>query len=376
MNFENYQVGQECGMALRELPDKTWHHQTRRRRDRSASGSIPTSTERSFRPHDAAPGQLSRRNRIDGWLVLDKPVGLSSNDALTRLKRLLHPQKVGHAGTLDPLASGCLPIAFGEATKTVSFAMDGRKVYRFTVRWGVATETDDTEGAVCETSDMRPTAEEIRAVLPEFTGTISQVPPVYSAIKVDGARAYDLARDGAEVELASRDITVHRLDLVECPDADHAVFEAECGKGTYVRALARDLGHRLGSCGHVTALRRLLVGPFGEDDMIPLETLEDLGQCAPGEGLDEDHASLILPVATALDDIPALAVSRQDAARLRRGQGVLLRGRDAPLFKGLVSVTSLGELVAIGEVERGELLPKRVFNLAAEDPAAASLERT
>ena len=318
----------------------------------------------------------TNRNRIDGWLVLDKPVGLSSNDALTRLKRLLHPQKVGHAGTLDPLASGCLPIAFGEATKTVSFAMDGRKVYRFTVRWGVATETDDTEGAVCETSDMRPTAEEILAVLPEFTGTISQVPPVYSAIKVDGARAYDLARDGAEVELAARDITVHRLDLVECPDADHAVFEAECGKGTYVRALARDLGHRLGSCGHVTALRRLLVGPFGEDDMIPLETLEDLGQCAPGEGLDEDHASFILPVATALDDIPALAVSRQDAARLRRGQGVLLRGRDAPLFKGLVSVTSLGELVAIGEVERGELLPKRVFNLAAEDPAAISLERT
>ena len=183
-------------------------------------------------------------------------------------------------------------------------------------------------------------------------------------IKVDGARAYDLARDGAEVELAARDITVHRLDLVECPDADHAVFEAECGKGTYVRALARDLGHRLGSCGHVTALRRLLVGPFGEDDMIPLETLEDLGQCAPGEGLDEDHASLILPVATALDDIPALAVSRQDAARLRRGQGVLLRGRDAPAFTGPVCVTAQGELVALGEVERGELLPRRVFHLA------------
>jgi tRNA pseudouridine55 synthase len=306
----------------------------------------------------------ANRNRIDGWLVLDKPVGLSSNDALTRLKKIFHPEKVGHAGTLDPLASGCLPIAFGEATKTVSFAMDGRKVYRFTVRWGEATATDDTEGDVIATSPVRPDAAAIRAVLPEFTGTIAQVPPKYSAIKVDGARAYDLARGGEEVELAAREIDVHRLDLVECPDTDHAVLEAECGKGTYVRSLARDIAERLGSRGHVSELRRLLVGPFGEDDMIPLETLEELGQCAPGEGLDEDHARFIMPVQTALDDIPALAVSRQDAARLRQGQGVLLRGRDAPVFTGPVSVTAQGELVAIGEVERGELLPRRVFNLA------------
>ncbi|MHC5655123.1 tRNA pseudouridine(55) synthase TruB [Stappia sp.] len=306
----------------------------------------------------------ANRNRIDGWLVLDKPVGLSSNDALTRLKKIFHPEKVGHAGTLDPLASGCLPIAFGEATKTVSFAMDGRKVYRFTVRWGEATATDDTEGDVIATSPVRPDAAAIRAVLPEFTGTIAQVPPKYSAIKVDGARAYDLARGGEEVELAAREIDVHRLDLVDCPDTDHAVLEAECGKGTYVRSLARDIAERLGSRGHVSELRRLLVGPFGEDDMIPLETLEELGQCAPGEGLDEDHARFIMPVQTALDDIPALAVSRQDAARLRQGQGVLLRGRDAPVFTGPVSVTAQGELVAIGEVERGELLPRRVFNLA------------
>ncbi|WP_186395426.1 tRNA pseudouridine(55) synthase TruB [Stappia sp. TSB10GB4] len=316
------------------------------------------------------------RNRIDGWLVLDKPVGITSNEALTRLKKILHPEKVGHAGTLDPLASGLLPVAFGEATKTVSFAMDGRKVYRFTVRWGEATETDDTEGPVVATSDARPAAAEIAAVLPEFTGTILQVPPKYSAIKVDGARAYDLARGGEEVELAAREIDIHRLDLVDCPDRDHAVFEAECGKGTYVRALARDIAERLGTCGHVAALRRLVVGPFDEEDMIPLETLEELGQCAPGMGLTEAHADFILPVETALDDIPALAVSRQDAARLRRGQGVLLRGRDAPAFSGLVSVTTQGELVAIGEIERGELLPRRVFNLAPDTSGADIVERT
>ncbi len=313
---------------------------------------------------DMARRKKANRNRIDGWLVLDKPVGLTSNEALTRLKKIFHPEKVGHAGTLDPLASGCLPIAFGEATKTVSFAMDGRKVYRFTVRWGEATASDDTEGEVTATSDVRPSRDSILAVLPEFTGTILQVPPKFSAIKVEGARAYDLAREGEEVELDAREIDVHRLDLVECPDADHAVFEAECGKGTYVRALARDLGLRLGTLGHVTHLRRLLVGPFAEEDMIPLETLEDLGQCAPGAGLGEVHAPFIMPVQTALDDIPALAVSRQDAARLRQGQGVLLRGRDAPAFTGPVCVTAQGELVALGEVERGELLPRRVFHLA------------
>ena len=196
---------------------------------------------------DMARRKKANRNRIDGWLVLDKPVGLTSNEALTRLKKIFHPEKVGHAGTLDPLASGCLPIAFGEATKTVSFAMDGRKVYRFTVRWGEATASDDTEGEVTATSDVRPSRDSILAVLPAFTGTILQVPPKFSAIKVEGARAYDLAREGEEVELDAREIDVHRLDLVECPDADHAVFEAECGKGTYVRALARDLGLRLGT---------------------------------------------------------------------------------------------------------------------------------
>ena len=330
----------------------------------------------SDRHDDDSMGRRNKthRNPVDGWLVLDKPVGLTSNAALTRLKKVLHPQKIGHAGTLDPLASGCLPVALGEATKTVPFVMDGRKIYRFTVRWGVETDTDDTEGAAVATSDLRPAPADIAMVLPEFTGTIRQVPPSFSAIKVDGERAYDLARDGEPVELAAREIDVHRLDMVECPDADHAVFEAECGKGTYVRALARDLGRRLATRGHIVALRRLVVAPFEEADMIPLETIEELGQCAPGAGLSEAHASLILPVATALDDIPALAVSRQDAARLRKGQGVVLRGRDAPAVSGFVSITSLGELVGIGEIERGELLPKRVFNMAASSHAA-SVER-
>jgi len=308
-------------------------------------------------------------------LVLDKPVGLSSNDALTRVKKILHPEKVGHAGTLDPLASGCLPLAFGEATKTVPFVMDGRKVYRFEVTFGAETETDDTEGAVIATSEVRPDTAAIAHALSAFRGTILQVPPKFSAIKIGGERAYDLARDGEAVELEARPIDIHRLDILERPDADRVVLEAECGKGTYVRALARDLGRRLGTRGHVSALRRLLVGPFDEEDMIPLENIEKLGQCAPGMGLSEAHASLILPVSTALDDIPALAVVRGDAARLRRGQSVLLRGRDTPSFKGLVSVTSAGELVAIGEIERGELHPRRVFNLAPAAAGATVIEK-
>ncbi|MBO6509850.1 MAG: tRNA pseudouridine(55) synthase TruB, partial [Roseibium sp.] len=205
-----------------------------------------------------------KKNTINGWLVLDKPYGITSNEALGKIKRIFSPQKVGHAGTLDPRASGLLPVAFGEATKTVPFVMDGRKVYRFEVTWGAETSTDDTEGEVVATSDIRPQHDKIRAVLGEFVGTIMQVPPKFSAIKVGGERAYNLARDGEEVELEARPIDVHRLDLVDCPDQDRAVFEAECGKGTYVRALARDLGQRLGTRGHVTELRRLLVGPFGE----------------------------------------------------------------------------------------------------------------
>jgi tRNA pseudouridine55 synthase len=312
---------------------------------------------------ERAPKQQKKRDKRDvhGWVLLDKPVGMTSTHAVAVMKRLFAAKRAGHAGTLDPLASGCLPIALGEATKTVPFVMDSRKVYRFTVRWGEERDTDDAEGRVVDTSAERPSEDAVRALLPRFTGTIEQVPPRYSAIKIEGERAYDLARDGEVVELASRPVEIHRLDLVSTPDADHAVFEAECGKGTYVRSLARDMGRTLGCKGHVSALRRVSVGPFTENLMIPLEQIEAMcHRAAIGEG---NLADALLPVETALDDIPALAISKADAARLQRGQAVLLRGRDAPILSGVVYVTASGQLIALAEVERGEIVPKRVFNL-------------
>jgi tRNA pseudouridine55 synthase len=312
----------------------------------------------------AEPAGQRRRLKLDihGWVVLDKPVGMTSTHAVSAVRRLTSARRAGHAGTLDPLASGCLPIALGEATKTVPFVMEGRKHYRFTVRWGEERDTDDAEGRVVETSAARPGEADIRNLLPRFTGTIAQVPPRFSAIKVEGERAYDLARDGEAVELEARPVEIARLDLVGLPDADHAMFEAECGKGTYVRALARDMGRILGTFGHVSALRRTAVGPFGADDMISLERLEALWhRAAAGEA---SLADALKPVETALVDIPALAVSRADAARLQRGQAVLLRGRDAPIIRGAVYVTASGLLVALAEVDHGEIVPKRVFNLA------------
>ena len=311
-----------------------------------------------------AKGQQRKREKRDvhGWVILDKPVGMTSTHAVSIIKRLFTARRAGHAGTLDPLASGILPLALGEATKTVPFVMDGRKRYRFTVRWGEERDTDDAEGRVVATSDQRPVEDAINACLPAFTGTIAQVPPKFSAIKIEGERAYDLAREGQDVALEARPVQIHGLALVELPDPDHAVFEAETGKGTYVRALARDIGRVLGCLGHVSALRRNQVGPFDENDMISLAELEGLCQkAAAGEG---SLADALLPVETALDDIPALAVSRADAARLQRGQAVLLRGRDAPIFRGTVHVTTSGELIALAEVDRGEIIPKRVFNLA------------
>jgi tRNA pseudouridine55 synthase len=312
-----------------------------------------------------------RRDKRDvhGWVVLDKPVGMTSTNAVAVLKRLFQAKRAGHAGTLDPLASGGLPIALGEATKTVPFVMDSRKRYRFTVAWGEERDTDDTEGRVVRTSALRPSAESIRELLPRFTGVIEQIPPQYSAIKVQGERAYDLARDGETVELQPRPVEIHELTLVEHSDSVRSVFEAECGKGTYVRALARDIGRILGCFGHICALRRTLVGPFTERDMIPLEQLEALcNRAASGEG---SLADALLPVETALDDIPALAVTRADAARLHRGQAVLLRGRDAPNCSGTVYVTVAGRLLALAEIGNGELIPKRVFNLTGLTASSA-----
>jgi tRNA pseudouridine55 synthase len=329
--------------------------------------SAPASVEATLAPappDPKTPGPKAKREKHDvhGWVVLDKPVGMTSTHAVSVIKRLFQAKRAGHAGTLDPLASGCLPIALGDATKTVPFVMDGRKAYGFTVRWGEERDTDDAEGRVVTTSDARPDAPAIEALLPGFIGAIEQVPPRFSAIKIEGERAYDIARDGEAFELKSRVVNIERLSLEEMADADHTRFHAECGKGTYVRAIARDLGRLLGCGGHVSALRRTAVGPFQESDMISLERIEAL--CHRAAFGEVSLADALLPVATALDDIPALAVSRADAARLQRGQAVLLRGRDAPMVRGTVYVTASGSLIALAEVDRGEVVPKRVFNLA------------
>jgi tRNA pseudouridine55 synthase len=329
-----------------------------------ARGEQPRRGNNDPRQKQPRPNNQPRRDKRDvhGWVVLDKPIGMTSTHAVAVLKRLFQAKRAGHAGTLDPLASGGLPIALGEATKTVPFVMDGRKRYQFTVCWGEERDTDDIEGQATATSDQRPTREAIEALLPRFTGVIEQIPPRYSAIKIAGERAYDLARDGEVVELQPRPVEIHRLALVNVPDADHAEFEAECGKGTYVRSLARDMGRALGCFGHIMALRRQAVGSLGEETMISLEELTSLcHRATAGEG---NLAEALLPVETALDDIPALAVSGADAARLHRGQAVLLRGRDAPIFHGTVYVTASGRLLALAEVDRGEIIPKRVFNLA------------
>ena len=305
---------------------------------------------------------MARRKKgrpVNGWLILDKPAGQTSTQALATVKRLFDAQKAGHAGTLDPLATGVLPIAFGEATKTVSYAVDGEKAYRFTVRWGAETTTDDSEGQVTETSDVRPTEDEIEEILGRFIGEISQVPPQFSAIKVDGQRAYDLARDGEMPELQAREVIIDDLRLVTCPDTDTAVLEAECGKGTYVRAIARDIGRQLGCRGHVVALRRLRVGPFEDEMALSHDELSD----ALEEGGLEALEPFLHPVEAALNELTELALSPADAANLARGQTVLLRGRDAPVFSGSFYATSRGKLVALGEAERGQLRPTRVFNL-------------
>ena len=296
-----------------------------------------------------------------GWLILDKPQGLTSTQAVSRVKRLFEAQKAGHAGTLDPLATGILPVALGEATKTVPYVVDGEKSYCFTVTWGTETDTDDSEGRALHESPARPDRAAIEAILGGFIGDIQQLPPQYSAIKVDGARAYDLARDGETFELRPRLVTVYELTIREmAADGSATSFDCDCGKGTYVRSLARDMGRRLGCYGHVTQLRRRRVGPFTEVDAISLDKLEQLRDNTGGrEGL----MSVLRPCETALDDIPALSVSTADAARLMRGQAILIRGAGAPILSGPVYATSRGGIVAVGEIRQGEMHPVRVFNL-------------
>ena len=303
-------------------------------------------------------------DRIHGWVNLDKPVELGSTEAVSRVRRLFNAQKAGHAGTLDPLASGVLPIALGEATKTVPFLMDAQKVYRFTIRWGISTASTDREGEVVARSDVRPSVEAVTAALPAFSGEIEQVPPAFSAIRVDGQRAYDLAREGVEVELKARPVTVHEITVSDAPDADHVEITARTGKGVYVRSLARDLAAVLGAEGHVSALRRERVGPFSAENAVTLEMLEEMAyRGAALEGL--------LPVATALDDIPDLAVTGSDAFSLRQGRPIVLLPRQVETLKDrlkpgsrTVSVFEDGTLVALCQMRAGRLEPDRVFNLS------------
>ena len=309
---------------------------------------------------------MARRKKgdpVSGWLCLDKPYDLTSTSAVGRVRRAFNAQKAGHAGTLDPLATGILPIALGEATKTVPFLMDADKAYRFTIQWGRNTTTLDREGETTATSDARPTREQVEAVLDAFIGEVDQIPPNFSAIKVDGERAYDLARDGVEFELATRKVNIHSLRVVEVPDVDHVVLEMECGKGTYVRAVVRDLAAKLETCGHVDQLRRTRVGRFTEDAAISLETLENLSY-------EARLSEALLPVETALDDIPALAVTDEDAFRLAQGRAIVLLPRQVETLKAeltpgdrTVSAMSGEKLVALCEMRAGKLNPVRVFQL-------------
>ncbi|MGI6854107.1 tRNA pseudouridine(55) synthase TruB [Mesorhizobium sp. 1B3] len=315
---------------------------------------------------------MSRRGKkkgrpISGWVVLDKPIGMGSTEAVSKVKWLFQAEKAGHAGTLDPLASGMLPIALGEATKTVPYVMDGAKVYRFKVAWGEERTTDDLEGAVSRSCDKRPSEADVRALLPRYTGIIQQTPPQFSAIKIGGERAYDLAREGEAVDIPPREVEIGRLDIVAM-DRDSTSFEVECGKGTYVRSLARDMGRDLGCYGHIAQLRRVEVEPFTEEDFVTVAELE--AAAAEGRPAEDDTQTLrsfdaidalVIDTGAALDCLPQVTVGDDAAARLRLGNPVIVRGRDAPVEAEEACAMARGKLVAIGAIEAGMFKPRRVF---------------
>lgn len=316
--------------------------------------------------------QRKKKGRpVSGWVILDKPKGMGSTEAVSKIKWLFRAEKAGHAGTLDPLASGMLPIALGEATKTVPYVVDGTKVYRFTVAWGEEHNTDDMEGEVTKTSPKRPDEQEILAILPDYVGVIMQTPPQFSAIKIEGARAYDLARDGEKIEIPPREVEIDSLELIETTPEGHSVFEVECGKGTYVRALARDMGRQLGCYGYVADLRRVEVSPFVEDDFV---SLDELNEAAPERGEPYENGNyplcdfsalddLLIETGAALEFLPQYPLTDDQAHRVRMGNPVLLRGRDAPVDEDEVCVTQKGKLLAIGMIEKGQFKPKRVFTI-------------
>jgi tRNA pseudouridine55 synthase len=319
---------------------------------------------------------MSRRKKgedVSGWIVLDKPDAMTSTHAVSAVKRVFNANKAGHAGTLDPLASGILPIALGEATKTVPWLMEAEKTYLFTIKWGVSTETQDREGKPTAESDVRPSPDHIRAALKDFIGEIEQVPPQFSAVKVDGERAYDIARSGEAVELEPRRVVVHEAELVGTEGEDLAIFRVRSGKGFYIRALVRDLAAKLGAEGHVWRLRRTAVGPFTEAESVTLDALVDLGH----KGAASER---LKPVETALDDIPALAINGEDAFKLRQGRPIVLlphvmealKPKFRDRFIGGVDASRAavalyeGKAVALGDVRAGRFKPTRVFHIADE----------
>jgi tRNA pseudouridine55 synthase len=301
---------------------------------------------------------MARRKKgrdISGWLVIDKPAGLTSNAVVNKVRWAFDAKKAGHAGTLDPDATGILAIALGEATKTVPFVTDALKAYTFTVRLGQATNTDDAEGEVTDSSDNRPSDDEIKAALPAFTGDIMQVPPAFSAVKIDGERAYARARAGEDVELAARPLFVEELNMTGRPDADHVTLEMICGKGGYVRAIARDLGQSLGCFGHVTTLRRVWSGPFDLEDAVTLDRVEELAKTP-------EIDALLLPLEVGLADLPELPATAEDAAKMRNGNPGMVIASDAQ-FGDLAWASHQGVPVAVGIYKAGELHPSRVFQL-------------
>lgn len=322
-------------------------------------------------------GRKRKGRLVHGWLAIDKDIGITSTQAVGRARRLLDAQKAGHAGTLDPLATGVLPIALGEATKTVPYVMDGAKTYRFTARFGEARDTDDLEGRILETNDVRPDDGAIRSALNRFTGVISQVPPLYSAVKIQGERSYKRARSGQGELPPARNVEIDRFELIDRPDSDHAVFEVDCGKGTYIRSLARDLGRDLGTVAYVAELRRTRCGPFDEKDAILLDTLAESVLCAPPQ-------ECLLPVTTALDDIPALAMTETQTGYLRHGRAVRVRSGstlfvdanqlDAICEGDVLCAVSGDDPVALARLEGEEIRPMRVLNLEGAGENSAETE--
>ena len=343
-------------------PSSTHPAKSSPRRRRARHGLSPAPDRTTPPPH---PGTLIMRKKrgrpLNGWLIIDKPPGLTSTDVVNKVRRGFDAQKAGHGGTLDPLATGVLPIAFGHATKTVPYVMDGTKLYRFTLRMGESRDTDDADGQVTATSDVRPTDDQLRAVLPALTGDIMQVPPVYSALKIAGERAYDMAREGRAPELPPRPARVDRFELIERPDADTAVFEVQSGKGVYMRSLARDVALACGTLGHVAALRRLRVGPFTEQQAISLD------KCTPGADTPPASPDLLLPVATALADIPALALTQAEIFGLSQGQAISLvdlMGRIPPTANpdgGLARAMAGTRVIGLCRLQDGMLRPERLL---------------